>query len=62
MRWFQVEGGPRRVDVDTLVIAGWTGLDRQTVEQHIAELAAIGVRRPLGICGGSPTSNLIGIG
>jgi hypothetical protein len=43
---FQVEGVPRRVDVDTLVIAGWTGRDRQTVEHHIAELAAIGVRRP----------------
>jgi len=43
---FQVHGVPRRFDVSQLVIAGWTGRDREGVEHHIAELAAIGVRRP----------------
>src|ERR1700728_4399844 len=40
--------GPRRrnVQVDHLVIAGWTGRDKAALEKHIAELAAIGVPRP----------------
>jgi hypothetical protein len=29
-----------------LVIAGWTGRDRAALEHHIAELEALGVRRP----------------
>lgn len=29
-----------------LVIAGWTGRDREALEQHVAELEALGVRRP----------------
>ena len=36
----------RRVVVDELVIAGWTGRDRAAVEKHIAELEALGVQRP----------------
>jgi hypothetical protein len=36
----------RRVAVDELVIAGWTGRDRAAVEKHIAELEALGVQRP----------------
>jgi hypothetical protein len=32
--------------VENLVIAGWTGRDRAMVEHHIAELEAIGVKRP----------------
>jgi len=43
---FEMQGAPRRFDVSQLVIAGWTGRDRDAVEHHIAELAAIGVRRP----------------
>ena len=43
---FRVDGAPRRFEVDQLVIAGWTGRDRQAVEHHVAELEAIGVRRP----------------
>lgn len=43
---FLVEGAPRRIDIASLVIAGWTGRDRAAVERHIAELAAIGVKRP----------------
>lgn len=36
----------RIVPVTDLVIAGWTGRDREQVEAHIEELAAIGVPRP----------------
>jgi len=36
----------RRVVIDELVIAGWTGRDRAAVEKHIAELEALGVQRP----------------
>src|SRR5258706_11898134 len=46
---FLVEGAPRRIGITTLVIAGWTGRDKATVEHHIAELAAIGVKRPRSI-------------
>ncbi|AJC19353.1 DUF2848 domain-containing protein [Pandoraea pulmonicola] len=37
---------PVAAPVDTLIIAGWAGRDRDAVEHHIAELAALGVRRP----------------
>ena len=42
------KSGPtrRNVQVDRLVIAGWTGRDRAAVEKHIAELEALGVQRP----------------
>jgi Protein of unknown function (DUF2848) len=43
---FLVEGAPRRIEITTLIIAGWTGRDKAAVEHHIAELAAIGVKRP----------------
>jgi hypothetical protein len=43
---FRVDGVPTGVNVMQLVIAGWTGRDPDAVERHIAELAAIGVRRP----------------
>ena len=46
---FLVEGTPRRIDIASLVIAGWTGRDKAAVEHHIAELAAIGVKRPRAI-------------
>jgi hypothetical protein len=36
----------RVTKIDDLVIAGWTGRDAATVEHHIAELEAIGVKRP----------------
>ncbi len=32
--------------IDTLIIAGWTGRDAKAVEEHIAELERLGVRRP----------------
>ncbi len=34
------------IAVRSLVSAGWTGRDGDAVEDHIAELAAIGVKRP----------------
>ena len=43
---FLVDGVPRGIEITALVIAGWTGRDRAAVEHHIAELAAIGVKRP----------------
>jgi len=43
---FLVNGAPRRIEIAQLVIAGWTGRDKASVEKHIAELAAIGVKRP----------------
>ena len=36
----------RRVRIDHLVIAGWTGRNRAAMEAHIEELAALGVPRP----------------
>src|SRR6202034_1276711 len=37
------------VPISVLVIAGWTGRDRAAVEEHIAELEKLGVKRPLSI-------------
>lgn len=34
------------VTINQLVVAGWTGRDPVAVEKHIAELEALGVRRP----------------
>lgn len=39
----------RDVVISKLVIAGWTGRDRQSLEHHIEELAALGVARPSGV-------------
>ena len=42
-----VAGRNRRgVCIDDLVIAGWTGRDREAMEAHIAELEKLGVARP----------------
>lgn len=35
-----------RVPISAVVIAGWTGRDPAAVEHHIAELEALGVKRP----------------
>jgi hypothetical protein len=37
----------RSLSVRELVIAGWTGRDKEAVETHISELEALGVKRPL---------------
>ena len=34
------------VPIDTVIVAGWTGRDRAAVEEHMAELEALGVPRP----------------
>lgn len=34
------------LSVQTFVIAGWTGNDREAMEKHIAELEELGVKRP----------------
>lgn len=34
------------VSIDTAIVAGWTGRDRDAVEKHMAELEAVGVPRP----------------
>lgn len=36
----------RAVTVTRLIVAGWTGRDRAKMEEHVAELEAIGVKRP----------------
>jgi hypothetical protein len=36
----------RTAQIEHLVVAGWTGRDKAAVEKHIAELEAIGVKRP----------------
>jgi hypothetical protein len=38
--------GQLAVDIDTLVIAGWTGRDASAVAHHVRELEALGVRPP----------------
>jgi hypothetical protein len=43
---FTIDGAARAIPIRQLVIAGWTGRDKAAVEHHIAELEAIGVRRP----------------
>lgn len=42
----ETAGATETARIDSLVIAGWTGRDRDAVERHIAELAALGVARP----------------
>jgi uncharacterized protein DUF2848 len=43
---FDIGGAAHTASVDSLIVAGWTGRDSTAVEQHIAELAAVGVQRP----------------
>jgi hypothetical protein len=43
---FVVEQRPLQVDVQNLIVAGWTGRDAKALEEHILELEAIGVARP----------------
>ena len=41
-----IDGAAVTASIDSVVVAGWTGRDRATVEHHIAELEALGVKRP----------------
>ena len=38
-----------RVPINAVVIAGWTGRDASVVEEHIAELERLGVKRPTSV-------------
>jgi hypothetical protein len=42
----RLAGRDTTVTVETAIVAGWTGRDRLAVEEHIAELEALGVQRP----------------
>lgn len=45
--YFQVAGGGElALDLQRLIIAGWTGRDKDAVQHHIDELQAIGVKPP----------------
>jgi uncharacterized protein DUF2848 len=55
---FLVNGTRRGIEITGLVIAGWTGRDKASVEKHIAELEAIGVKRPRAV----PTFYRLGAG
>jgi len=46
---FDIDGATRRVTIENLIVAGWTGRDKAEVEHHIAELAAIGVNPPTAV-------------
>lgn len=46
---FLLAGAAANLGIRDLVIAGWTGRDAATVERHIAELEAVGVRRPASV-------------
>ncbi|TAL84626.1 MAG: DUF2848 domain-containing protein [Candidimonas sp.] len=37
---------PLRVEIQQLVIGGWTGRDKAAMEHHMAELEKLGVKRP----------------
>lgn len=41
-----VGGDPRRIPLDEVIVAGFTGRDRDEVDRHVAELASIGVPAP----------------
>ena len=43
---FTTPTGPLHVEVTELVIAGWTGRDAHKLQEHIDELAALGVAPP----------------
>lgn len=46
VRRMGIDMQPGDVEIENLVIAGWTGRDAAAVEKHIRELEEIGVKRP----------------
>lgn len=42
-------GGALALDIERLIIAGWTGRDMDAVQHHIDELKAIGVKPPASV-------------
>ena len=43
---FSTVDGPKDIEIEELVVAGWTGRDVSAVQHHIDELAEIGVKPP----------------
>ena len=43
---FETDTGAMDINIDTLIIAGWTARDAAAVQHHIDELAAIGIPAP----------------
>ncbi|MEM1361624.1 MAG: DUF2848 domain-containing protein [Pseudomonadota bacterium] len=43
---FIAEGAKIALDIETLIVAGWTGRDLSAVQHHIDELSALGVAAP----------------
>jgi hypothetical protein len=43
---FSVDGQPRHIDLEMVIVAGYTARDRASVMHHIDELAAIGIPPP----------------
>lgn len=39
-------GAETVVEIDTAIVAGWTGRDKEALEHHMAELERLGVKRP----------------
>jgi len=39
-------GSETAIRIDTAIVAGWTGRNREALERHMAELEALGVPRP----------------
>jgi hypothetical protein len=44
-----VDGSPRDFQIETVIVAGYTGRDRAAVMHHIAELAEIGIPPPTSV-------------
>lgn len=42
----ELGGSETAVEIDTVIVAGWTGRDKGALEHHMAELEALGVKRP----------------
>jgi len=43
---FLIDGAPREIDLEMVIVAGYTARDRAAVMHHIDELAAIGIPPP----------------
>lgn len=46
---FTVNGKPLEVTPRHLMVAGWTGRDREALESHIAEMVAVGIAAPASV-------------
>ena len=44
--YLKLDGEVRPTVIETAIVAGWTGRDKAALEEHMAELEALGVPRP----------------